>query len=104
MDSGRPDVGSTLERGADSTGGLHSILQQEEESCIFIVFDLFHILFLYTDKSEAQNSTDYPVTKAESTAHISCKIISFLPKTLAHLNVSSDLLLSQFPTGPADSH
>lgn len=36
-----------------------------------------------TQKSEAPDSSVYPV---------------------AHLNVSSDVLLSLFPTGPADSH
>lgn len=30
--------------------------------------------------------------------------IIFPAETAAHLNVSSDVLLSQFPTGAADSH
>lgn len=35
---------------------------------------------------------------------ISYENISFPSETVAHLNVSSDLLVSQFPTGAADSH
>lgn len=56
MDSGRPDVGSALESGADCVGGLDSILKHMKRG-IKHFFELCHNLLLYTTpKASTQKS------------------------------------------------
>lgn len=119
MDSGRPDVCSTLETGADCIGGLDSILQHVRRGNRHLktISGLSLEQFIFSKKAEAQIHAgldarlDLPnKSYDENKLMFPPRLLFFIiptalsPVTLAYLNVSSDPLRSQFPTGPVDSH